>query len=263
LLGSPIAGTTIMAVNYLRSRSGGKGFVGIVIGIAVTILAALFGNKLPTYLSLTIAIGLLLLIKSVAQILQGPAMADHVTRGGKVGWRRAAAGIGVACLIVIFGVVFGYFPVQQFTRGDSKVTIGTQDAVFYSGSATRDDATALGQKLKEMGCFTDRGVTVFLKKGRGRPIVSFAVRDGAWDQPEMLLAFEQIGGQVARFLAEPMIAVRMVNTDRDVKKEMTAGEVISGSKDGISFTGTATQAESRALGQVLVTAGYLVDNGRT
>jgi hypothetical protein len=77
----------------------------------------------------------------------------------------------------------------------------------------------------------------------------------------MVIAFEQIGGQVGRFFGDPTITVRMVNANRDVKREMTAGEVISGSKDAIFFTGSATPAEARALGQALVTAGYLIDNG--
>jgi hypothetical protein len=85
LLGSPIAGTTVMAVNYHRLKSGGKGVAAIALGVVATLLAIFFGNKIPNFLSLTIAIGLLLLTKSLAQVLQGADVSDHVNRGGKLG----------------------------------------------------------------------------------------------------------------------------------------------------------------------------------
>ena len=264
LLGSPIAGTTLMAVNYHRLGKGGKGAAAVAIGLVATVMAILFGNKVPYTFSTVVAIGLLLMTRSCAQVLQGPAVTDHVSQGGKLGSRWAAAGIGVAVLVALVAVTGAgmTFVKWELAPADSgKVTIGTRDDVYYSRSVTEKEARGLGEKLKEIGYFTDRGVTVFLAKDSSGTVVSFAVKDGAWEQPEMVLAFEQIGGGVARLLGESPIKVRMINTNREVKKEMTAGEVISGTKDAIFFTGSATEADARALGPALVTAGYLLDNG--
>jgi hypothetical protein len=89
LFGSPIAGTILMAVNYHRLGKGGKAVAAVAIGLAATILAGLFGYRIPTALSSIIAIGLLLLTKSCAVALQGPAVTQHVSQGGKLGSRWA------------------------------------------------------------------------------------------------------------------------------------------------------------------------------
>ena len=250
-----------MAVNYRRLQKGGKAAAAVAVGIAATILAILFGNLLPAALSTTIAIGLLLLTRSCAQVLQGPAVTQHVSAGGKLGSKWAAAGIGIAVLALLFAGIFFVKWELDVADNTPKVTFGTQDAVFYSGSATKADAQLVGKKLKSIGYFTDRGANVFLSKDSGGAVVAFVVTEGSWNKPEMVNAFEEIGSQVAPLMGSPTIKVRMINTTRATKMEMTAGEVIVGTKDEVFYSGSATEADAKALGQALITAGYLVDNG--
>ncbi len=265
LLGSPIAGTTVMAVNYHRLKSAGKGVAAVALGLVATLLAIFFGNKIPYFLSLTIAIGLLLLTKSLAQVLQGADVSDHVNRGGKLGSRWAAAGIGVAGLIVIFGVVFlvmyGRDIGSDKQNEKAKVIIGAKDTVYYTGSATKEDAQALGNHLKDIGYFTDRGVTVFLSKKNEDSVVSFVVKDGVWNDPDTVTAFQQIGGSLASLVGVSTLDVRMIDKAEETKKEFKAGKAIIGTKDEIYFAGTATEAEAVKLGEALRTSGYLEDRG--
>ena len=267
LLGSPVAGTILMAVNYRRLGKGGAAAAAIAAGVAATALAIIFGNMIPTALSTVVAIGLLLTTKSCAQVLQGPALAEHVSRGGKLGSRWVAAGIGVAFLAVIFGAVFFVMLGKELAGGHSvasektKVTIGTSDTVYYSGSATKGDAQALGNELKEIGYFTDRGVTVLLSKKNTDAVVSFVVKEGVWNNPDTVTAFQQIGGTIAPVLGRPSIDVRMVDKAQETKKEFNAGKLIIGAKDEVYFAGTATESEAKALGDALRQAGYLGDRG--
>lgn len=258
-----------MAINYHRLQKGGLAAITVISGLVVTILAMLFGNLIPYTFSTVAAIGLLLTTRSCAQVFQGPAVAEHVARGGKLGSRWAAAGIGIAFLVVLFGVVFLVMFGRQFgqqmgnqtTAENAKIVIGTNDTVFYSGTATEQDARTLGNELKSIGYFQDRGVTVFLSRKKGSSVVSFVVKDGVWNNPDTVTAFQQIGGAIAPVLGSSTIEVRMIDKSQNSKKEFNAGKIMIGAKDEVYFAGSATEADAKALGDALRTAGYLEDRG--
>lgn len=197
LLGSPVAGAALMAVNYRRLGQAGRAVTTLAMGVAVTILAGWFGYKVPHVFSTGLAVGLLLGMRSYSQMTQGAALEQHASQGGKLGSRWVASGVGVAVLAAMLGGVFLVLWETQAVDLGSKVMIGAHDAVYYSGGATEHDARALGDKLKEMGYFTDKGVTVFLSRDPSGPVVSFTVRDGIWNDDHMVTAFEEIGAQVA------------------------------------------------------------------
>lgn len=262
--GTPIAGSILMAVNYRRLGKEINAAVAFLAGLTVTILAVISGNFLPTSVTSAIGIGLLVGMRSIAQALQGSAVQQHVSQGGKLGSRWAAFGLGAGVLVVVaagvFAVVLG---IQVASLSASKVTIGTKDVVEFSGSATKEDAQVLGQRLKQIGYFTDRGVTVTLSKDKGETAVSFVVREGAWNQPEMISSFEDVGRQVAPSVGGFPIKVRMMDTSGQKRKEMTVGKAIIGTKDEIYYYGSATDAEAKALGQALKADGFLTDRGVT
>lgn len=260
LLGSPVAGTILMGVNYRRLGKTALAVAAVAIGVAATILASLFGNKVPYTFSTIIAIGLLLMTRSCAQVLQGPAVAEHVSRGGKLGSRWAASGVGLAVLAVLASVIVVGVLGRQGMEENQKVTFGAHDVVYYSGSATEAEANSVGQKLKDIGYFTDRGANVFLSKDKGETVVSFVVKDGIWDNDNMVTSFEDVGGQVAPVLGASPLKVRMISSQREIKKQMTVGKVLMG-HDEIFYIGSATEAEAKALGQSLTTQGFLKDTG--
>lgn len=262
LLGAPVAGTILMAVNYRRLGKEVNAAVAFLAGLAVTILAIVSGNLIPAGMLYAVPVILLVVTRGIAQATQGPAVQQHVSSGGKLGSRWIAFGIGIGSLVVIVAGVAVLLVVQQVsTIASSKVTIGTSDSVYYYGTATKEDAQVLGDKLKSIGYFGDRGVTVVLTKNKGNTIVSFAVKDGTWDKPEMVFAFEDIGRRIAPSVGGFPIQVRLTNTKLETKKQMTAGKAIIGTKDEIYYFGSATIEEARALGQALKTAGYLSDRG--
>src|ERR1017187_2836908 len=255
-LGTPIAGGILMAVNYRRLGKGSKAAAVLVVALLVTALALAFGFLVPRGPSALVAVGLFLGARAAAKALQSTAVEQHVQQGGKLGSKWAAAGLGIALLAIVVGVgVLVYFALNP------KVKIGTKDEVYYSGSATQQDAQTLGATLKTMGFLSDRGASVFLSKGKGGTVVSFVVKEGVWNDPAMVASFEEIGRGIAPSVGGFPIQVRLIDSASVVKKEVTAGKTIIGTKDEIYYFGSATEADAKALGQALQTAGFFRDLG--
>ena len=259
-LGSPVAGASLVAINYRRLGETRKAIAAVVIGVAVTALAVALATFIPAGASTAVALALALATRSAAQLAQGKAVEHHIREGGMLSSKWAAAGVGVAFIVVIFGAIFLF----EFAREQStKVVIGSKDEVYYSGSATKQDARSLGEALKSTGYFRDRGVTVLLSKNEKDTVISFVVKDGVWNQPDMVAAFEEIGREIAPAAGGFPIKVRLVNLSREVEKEATVGKVVVGRKDELYYSGSATEADAKALGQSLKSAAFFQDRGVT
>src|ERR1700679_3109822 len=97
--------------------------------------------------------------------------------GRKIAPILLASGVGFALLATI--VAWGLHPSRELVN--SKVVIGARDQVYYSHAATKEDAESLGQALKGIGFFNDRGTTVLLSKGKAGARVSSALPGGRGD----------------------------------------------------------------------------------
>jgi len=93
--------------------------------------------------------------------------------------------------------------------------------------------------------------------------VSFVVKDGIWNQPEMISGFEEVGRQIAPEIGGFPITLRLTNGARTPMRELTVGRLAVGAKDEIYYCGSATEAEARALSQSLHTAKFFQDRGTT
>jgi hypothetical protein len=259
LLGSPVAGTGLLALNYQRLGKKNAAIATLATGIAATGIAIAFGDRVPTYATTGIAVGLLVTTMNLAKSLQGQAVQQHVLRGGPLGSRWAAAGLGLLLIIVILGGAFlvGY----QLGGFGSKVVIGSKDEVFYSGSATKQDALALGQALKDASYFLDRGVTARISKGPDGTTVGFVAQDGMWDRADIVSGYEEIGREIAPAIGGFPIQLRLMNSAEATKKQLVVGKVIIGTQDVVYYYGSATEAEASALGQSLKSAGFFRDSG--
>jgi hypothetical protein len=251
ILGGPAAGGILMAVNYRRLGKGGLAAAVLAAGLLVTALVVGLGSFIPAGLSSAVAIGLFLGIRAAAKAVQGPAVEEHVRQGGMLGSRWAAAGLGLCLLaITVAGYMAGYLLLNP------KVTIGRNDEVYYSGSATKADANALGQRLKEIHFLTDRGVSVYLSKGAGGTVVSFPMQEGTWNDPEMVDGFKEVGREVATSVGGFPIKVRVTNTIHEVKREIGIGRLLIGNGGEIYYYGSATEAEAKDLGKALQSVGF-------
>jgi hypothetical protein len=105
---------------------------------------------------------------------------------------------------------------KELTIG--KVVAGARDEIYYFGSATQADATALGRALQAAGYLTDRGASVVLSKGDGTAI-SFVLDDGAWSRTEVANGFERLVRQVAGAAGGLPIQLRLLNAKMEPERE--------------------------------------------
>lgn len=257
--GSPIAGGILMAINYRRLGDAGKAAAAVIATIVATGLAVLIGWNAPQSGASIIGIAMVLVTSVIARRLQGQDIAEHVKQGGQLGSRWRAFFLGILILALLVGGVFAATYAKEYKP---KITIGTKDDVFYAGTATKEDAQTLGNKLKSIGTFTNQGADVILTKGKDGTVVSFVVQEGIWDQPADVASFDIIGQQIAPSVGGFPIQVQMMNKTYDVKSTSTVGQVaFNNGKDHVYYLGSATQDQAQSLGQALVSDGFLSGRG--
>jgi hypothetical protein len=257
LFGGPLAGSILMAVNYKRLGRTSQGVLAVILGAIVTAVLIAVGWD-STHVSGALGLVVFLGTWQLAKATQGSEVEAHVARGGQLGSKWLAFAIAIATLAVLTGAsVLAFYEVQN----RNSVTIGTKDQVIYSGTATKADATALGNALKSEGYFQDRGVTVLLEKDGGGTTISFVVQDGVWNQPGMLSSFEETAWQVGSAVGGYPVQVHLVNSIDDVEKTSVVGEAAFDGGDAVFYEGNATQAQAQALGQQLKAIGFFQGKG--
>ena len=257
-LGTPIAGTALMALNYRRVGKPRQALWTFVIGVTVTLLVLAFGYLVPAAASTVIAVTLFVATYNAAKSMQATMINQHLEHGGQLASRWAAAGVGIGAMVLVLGGVFVVVYAQLYS---TKIVMGSNDTIYYSGTATKQDAQSLGEKLKSIHYFTDKGASVFLAKNKNGTIISFAVKDGAWNQPNIVAAFEEIGREAAPSVGGFPLTVRLVNDQKISMKELTVGRLPVGTKDEIFYLGMAREDDAKALAKALQSAGYFHDNG--
>lgn len=263
ILGTPVAGSALMALNYRRMGQTRRAAIALILGIAVTGLAILFGWNLPHTVSSPIALILLFITARIARSLQGTAVIDHVQRGGRLGSKWVAFGLGAGICAVIFLSVFMATYAADHQPG---VLIGTKDEVYYSGTVTKEDAQSLGNALKAHGYFNDEGASskgadVFLAKGKDGTTISFITKEGSWEQPRIVSLFEEIGREVAPSVGGFPIQVRLLNIQHELKQKSTVGSVTVAGNDVVYYLGAATASEAQALSRALKSNGFFSGKG--
>jgi hypothetical protein len=150
---------------------------------------------------------------------------------------------------------------QPGTQQPSTVTIGTKDHVIYSGTATQDQATALGNALKTAGFFTDQGSIAVLTMGADGTTIAFVVPDGTWSQPGILALAEETGRRVASTVGGLPITVQLMDTQGNVHKTGVVGVVQLTGGDAVYYEGYSTLADGQALAQKLQSVGFFTGKG--
>jgi len=257
-LGTAVAGSLLIALNYRRLGRSGAALTAAILGVVATALLLMLVWNLPRGVSSVIAFGVMFALKYIAKSLQGAAVAAHVQNGGALGSQAKALLLGGVMLAAIFGAVFLVIYTQDH---QPSVVIGTKDEVFYSGSATKEQAQALGNALKASGYFGDRGADVLLTKGKNGTKVQFIIKEGSWKQLATVEQFEIVGQQIATSVGGYPIKVDLLNKERDVQTDSNVGQVVVNEKDDVYYLGDATETEAKALSEALKSDGFFTGRG--
>ncbi len=254
-LGGPIPGTVLMAINYRRLGQATNALLAILAGLSTIVIGILFQSLFPQGTFIVLGISLSAATWRTAEKLQGPTVDEHVNRGGPLGSSWMGGALGTIFLVFVLALIFLPGIISP------KVTVGTNLDIYYSQSATRQDAQALGDALTKIGFTPATKASIFLSKGQeAGTVLSFVVQDGFWDRPGVVWSFENIGRGVAPAIGGLPIKVRLINNQKEVKKEFVVGQANFG-KDSVYYLGSATGAEAKALGQSLKSSGYFMDRG--
>jgi len=93
-IASPVAGTILMAVNYVRLGETGRGVLAVTLGMIATALPILIKWNWNTLLGRLSSFALLTLLIictwQIAKKVQGKAVEEHTARGGQLGSRETA-----------------------------------------------------------------------------------------------------------------------------------------------------------------------------
>lgn len=222
--GGPFGGSVAMALNYSRMQSPAAARLSWITGLIAStvyffVITAIPENVLDSLPNLLLIIPQLIAVYLAASYFQSAQLTEHERAGGRMasGWK--SCGIGLlslpVSLAVLFGVLLLAYP-SPGTRFPSE-----NDEIFYTGDATAEDAARLANALKEVGYFGGEGVSVVLSESDDRQTITFVVQDGAWNDNELIEAFQQVGREILEHdFAEPL-TVELCNDLMEVQKTIT------------------------------------------
>lgn len=220
-LGTFVGAGVVMAINYARIGKKTAAYATALASVVATVavLAVIFAlpEDLPIP-NLVFIVPQLLLVYLVAKKLQGQIVEDHADRGGSVASQWPSAGIGLLCLVVVAVGVFATVFLLEESYGQA-IAFGN-DEVYIAGEATEADAGRLAQALQDAEFFGSAGASVRLEVLAGQTTVSFVVVDDAWNDPEMVQAFTDLGRiLVVSEIGKPL-TVELCDAYFDVQKTM-------------------------------------------
>ncbi len=100
ILGGPLGGAFLIALNYRRMSRPRSAVWAVVWGIIVLGIAMALGRFVPESWAFGASFLLAFAMKTVAQSLQGRLVSAHLERGGRSGSGWTALAVGLAGLVV-------------------------------------------------------------------------------------------------------------------------------------------------------------------
>lgn len=222
--GGPFGGSVAMALNYSRLGSPAASRLTWIIGLvastvyfsAITVIPQSVLDSLPNFLFI---IPQLVALYLAASYFQTEQIQEHERAGGAIasGWR--SCGLGLLALPVSLAVFFGVLIFAYPAPGT--LFQSENDELFYTGDATVEDAKRLAGVLKEAGYFGGDGVSVVLSESEGRQTVTFVVQDGAWNDNQLIDAFQQMGHIILDHDFDEPLTIELSNELMEVQKTLT------------------------------------------
>lgn len=227
LLGSPVAGSLVISASYRNrgNRTAANNWLMVAFTLLVFLVLAsyIIGpdiHEAPLFAGIAMGLAPHLIFTLVMYYIAREALPNREESSNREGSGRhpglKAIGIGLTCGIIITAILIGvgYVSVEENTidLGD-RLELGN-DEVYYEDSVSRAEAERLGAFLQETGYFTDNGASVQLKKEPDAYILSWALKDDAWKDNEVISEFRTAGEAVSAqvFNGDPVITQLCDNT---------------------------------------------------
>jgi hypothetical protein len=154
------------------------------------------GAMLPAKMSgSAVALGGVFGMRAWAHASLGPSARAHAQAGGKPASWGSAIGTGLGALVLVVGVALWavlWSPAPLRNWLTDCVTVNGGEVCFEEG-ARAPDARQVAGSLVALGMHPGDNLSVKVSRPAGAVLVWFMVKDGAWDQDEVVQAFTQIG----------------------------------------------------------------------
>jgi len=192
--GSPLAAGIIMAINYHRlgKADAARNAVAIAAIATVALFAGIFAIpeeiNVPSFVFIAAQLAV---VQAIANALQGDLIRRHAEQGGALASPWPSVGVGLLCLPLVLGSVFGAVFLLEPSWG-TVVKFG-DDEIYYAGDATEEDARKLAGVLENIGIFGAGGSSVRIEYSSTQHTVSFPLVRGAWDDTEAIDVYREIG----------------------------------------------------------------------
>lgn len=219
-IGSPIAGTAVMAINYRRLGRSGSATKAVVWGLVATAALLALSFALSSHATgLPLAIVPVVIMLQLARSLQGPTFDRHKAAGGPVASMWKAFGIGVVSLVAVLAICFSIaFAADLVSPSHKRLAAGGSE-ILYSGSATHADAQSLADALTKAGYFgAGRATTVLLAKSGTGTTLQFVVNETAATDDNTLAIFAAVAQDVAPSIGGKPLTMQLVNPELKVLK---------------------------------------------
>lgn len=220
VLGSPLAGGWLMALNYRRLGDRSTFRTCLILSFLGTAGLMALGFLLPERIpSAPFAIAGIFAMAGIAK-LQAPQLDQHRVRGGQLASRWKAAGVGLLFLVLISLIAVGVVLLSGPPLF-SKVTFPGGEEVFYEEQATKADAQKLGEFLQKAGFFDGlRPKTVVLSKTASGSSVSFVVSENAGRDPAIFDGFNQLRLQLQASGFDQVVIFRLCDQDLKLLRQI-------------------------------------------
>jgi hypothetical protein len=221
-LGSPVAGTVLMAMNYWRLGRKSAAWISVAVGILATafIIAAALALPEETPNSPFI-VAQLLGMYFVARGLQGGLISQHCRTYGRLASMWAAAGISLLVVVPLGLVLVAALLLWDYQGLGTRYEVSDKEEIYYSGQCDADDALRLARRLGEEDFFDgSTESTVLISLLDGRYTISFAVPDGAWDETLVVTYYRALGEVLADEFGRPL-DIEFLDEWLEVQKTIT------------------------------------------
>jgi hypothetical protein len=188
-LGSPLAGSIILALNYHRLGRAGAAWLSLLFGLLSTVGLMTLGFLLPEGVTLLPALVFLVAMHVLARALQQKPYEEHVDRGGPTAGAGSAVGVGLLCMVLVLGGAFGVGYAYDTWTAPPKLVYAPGKEIYYKEGATEADARRVGDLLQAEGYFQGSPEAAVVVSRRGPVVVSFCMVRGAWNEPQTLEFF--------------------------------------------------------------------------
>jgi hypothetical protein len=206
LFGGPFAGAWLIHTNLRRGGRPQAGRLAVLLGLAGTALIVALAFLLPAWVPNSALPALSTGLTAALAVWLFPRVDARLRPShGRV---AAVAGLSLlGTLVVLVGAVVGIIaagPPSLADRLEERVTVGGVH-VYYEDGATPDEARRVATALHEHG-YDVNEAEVKLTGRAPRYALAFIVKDGVWDDAEMVAGLRKLGEQVreAAFPGQPL-----------------------------------------------------------